>query len=52
MNLTKKNALYGLKTVQSFGFKLWNTLPLFIRIASSIATFRSKLEACFSDSYV
>ena len=48
----KRNTLYGLKTVQYFGSKLWNTLPLFIRVAGSISIFRSKLKTHFIDSYV
>ena len=49
--LLKRTSLYAHKTVQYFGSKLWNTLPLFIRIASSITTLRSKLKAYFIDSY-
>ena len=41
----KKTTLYGLQTIQYFGSKLWNTLPLFIRVAGSISLFRSKLKA-------
>ena len=48
----KRTTLYGLKTVQYFGSKLWNTLPLFIRVAGSISIFRSKLKTHFIDSYV
>ena len=48
----KITSLYGLKTVQYFGSKLWNTLPLFIRIASYITVSRSKLRAYVIDSYV
>ena len=48
----KRTSLYGPKTVQYFGSKLWNTLPFFIRIASSITVFRSKLTAYDIDSYV
>ena len=48
----KWTTLYGLKTVQYFGSKLWNTLPLFIRVAGSISIFRSKLKTHFIDSYV
>ena len=47
----KRTTLYGLKTVQYFGSKLWNTLPLFIRVASSITIFRTRLKAYFIDSY-
>ena len=47
----KNTTLYGLQTIQYFGSKLWNTLPLFIRVASSIAVFRSKLKSYFLDSY-
>ena len=43
----KRTTIYGLKTVQYFGSKVWNTLPIFIRIAGSVTTFRSKLEAFF-----
>ena len=35
----KRTTLYGLQTVQYFGFKLWTTLPLFIRVAGSISLF-------------
>ena len=41
----KRTTLYGIQTVQYFGSKLWNTLPLFIRVACSISLFRSKLKA-------
>ena len=47
----KNTTLYGLQTIQYFGSKLWNTLPLFIRVASSVAVFRSKLKTHFLDSY-
>ena len=47
----KRTTLYGLKTIQYFGSKLWNTLPIFIRVAGSAITFRSKLKAFFIDSY-
>ena len=47
----KRTTLYGLKTIQYFGSKLWNTLPIFIRVAGSVITFRSKLKAFFIDSY-
>ena len=49
--LLKRTPLYGLKTMQYFGSKLWHTLPFFIRIASSTTTFRSKLKTYFIDSY-
>ena len=32
----KNTTLYGLQTIKYFGSKLWNTLPLFIRVASSV----------------
>jgi hypothetical protein len=48
----RNTTLYGLQTIQYFGSKLWNTLPLFIRVASSVAIFRSKLKTHFIDSYV
>ena len=51
IHITKRTSLYGLKTVQYIASKLWNTLTLFIRIASSMSTFRSKLKAYFIDSY-
>ena len=47
----KNTTLYGLQTIQYFGSKLWNTLPLFIRVASSVLVFRSKLKTFFLDSY-
>ena len=47
----KRTTLYGLKTVQYFGSKLWNTLPLYIRVAGSIADFRAKLKVYFFNSY-
>ena len=50
-NPFKKTTMYGLKTVQYFGSKLWNTLPLLIRAASSVAIFRSKLKTHIIDSY-
>ena len=48
----KRTTLYGLQTVRYFGSKLWNTLPLFIRVAGSISLFRSKLKAYYIDSHV
>ncbi len=48
----KNTTLYGLKTIKYFGSKLWNTLPLFIRISSSTSVFRSCLKTFFIDSYV
>ena len=47
----KNTTLYGLQSIQFFGSKLWNTLPLFIRVASSVVVFRSKLKSYFLDSY-
>ena len=47
----KNTAMYGLQTIQYFGSKLWNTLPLFIRVASSVTVFRSKLKAHIISSY-
>ena len=41
----KSTAMYGLQTIQYFGSKLWNIRPLFIRVASSVTVFRSKLKA-------
>ena len=38
----KNTAVYGLQTIQYFGSKLWNTLPLFIR---------SKLKTHLINSY-
>ena len=46
----KRTTLYGLQTVQCFGSKLWNPLPLFIRVAGSVSLFRSKLKAYYIDS--
>ena len=47
----KNTTLYGLRTIQYFGSKLWNTLPLFIRVANSVAVFWSKLKTHFLDTY-
>ena len=47
----KNTTLYGLKTIQYFGSKLWNTLPLFIRVSNSVLIFRSNLKTFFIDSY-
>ena len=47
----KNTTLYGLQTIQYFGSKLWNTLPLFTRVANSVAVFRSKLKTHLLDSY-
>ena len=47
----KNTTVYGLQTIQVFGSKLWNTLPLFIRVASSVSVFRSKLKTYFINSY-
>ena len=46
----KDTTLYGLQTIQYFGSKLWNTLPIYIRVATSVAAFRSKLKPYFIDS--
>ena len=51
-NTLKNTTLYGHKTVQYFGSKLWNTLPIFIRVTVTAALFRSKLKAYFIDSYI
>ena len=48
----KNTTTYGLKSVQFFGSKLWNTLPLFICVAGTVTAFRSKLKTHFLDSYV
>ncbi len=48
----KNTTRYGLQTIQYFGSKLWNTLPLFIRLASSISVFRSKLKSHMIDMYL
>ena len=48
----KNTTTYGLKSVQFFGSKLWNTLPLFIRVAGTVTAFRSKLKTHFLDSYI
>ncbi|MCP4484330.1 MAG: reverse transcriptase family protein [Flavobacteriaceae bacterium] len=48
----KNTTLYGLKTIQYFGSKLWNTLPLFIRVSGSASVFRSNLKTFFLDSYL
>ncbi len=48
----RRTTLYGLKTVQYFGSKLWNTLPLFIRVARNVSNFRSKLKEYFINSYI
>ena len=44
----KRMTLYGLKTIQYFGYKLRNALPLFVRVAGSITASRSKLGAFLS----
>ncbi len=52
LNTLKNTTLYRLQTAQYFGSKLWNTLPIFIRVTATVALLRSKLEAYFIDSYV
>ena len=47
----KRTTLYGLKTVKYFGSKLWNTPPLFIRVATSSTALQSKLKAYIIGSY-
>ena len=47
----KRTTLCGLKALQYFGSKSWNTLPLFIRVAGSLTTFRSKFKAFFINSH-
>ncbi len=49
---SKNTTLYGLKTVKYFGSRLWNTLPLFIRVSSSLSVFRSGLKTFLIDSYI
>ncbi len=48
----KNTTLYGLNTIKYFGSKLWNTLPLFIRVSCSSSVFRSNLKTFFIDSYL
>ena len=48
---TINTTLYGLKTIQHFGVKLWNTIPLYILVASSTKNFCSKLKSYFLDLY-
>ena len=48
----KNTTIYGLKTIKYFGSKLWNTLPLFIRVSCSASVFRSSLKTFFIDSYL
>ncbi len=48
----KITTLYGLKTIKYFGSKLWNTIPLFIRVSTSTSVFRSSLKTFFIDSYL
>ena len=47
----KNTTMYGLQTIRYFGSKLLNTLPLFIRVASSTVVFHSKLKSYLLDSY-
>ena len=47
----KNITLYGLPTIQYFGSKVWNILPLFIRVANFVAFFQSNLKTHFLDSY-
>ncbi len=42
---------YGLKTIKYFGSKLWNTIPLFIRVSNSVFAFRSNLKTFFFNTY-
>ena len=51
-NALKNTTLYRLQTVQYFGSKLWNNLPIFIRVTVTAALLRSKLKAYLIDSYV
>ena len=44
--------LSGLQTIQYFGSILWNTLPLFVCVASSVSVFLSKLKTHFIISYL
>ena len=42
---TSKNTIqYGPRSMQYFGSKLWNTIPIYVRIATSDSIFRSKLK--------
>ena len=47
----KNTSLYGLRSSQYFGSKLWNTISLFIRVANSVPVFWSKLISHIIDSY-
>ena len=44
---TINTTLYGLQTIKFFGAKLWITIPLYIRVATSTKNFQSKLNAYF-----
>ena len=48
----QNTTLHGLKTIKYLGSKLWNTLPLFIRVTCSSSVFRSSLKTFFIDSYL
>ena len=47
----KNTTLYGFQKIQYFGSKLCNTLPLFVRVDSSVSVFRSKLKTHFINSW-
>ena len=49
---SKNTTLYGLKTVKYFGSRLWNTLPLFIRVSTSTTVFQSGLKIFLIGSYI
>ena len=50
---TSKNTIqYGLRSMQYFGSKLWNTIPVYVRIATSVSIFKSKLKEFLINAYL
>ena len=43
--------LYGLRSIKYFGAKLWNDIPIFIKMSASFNIFKSKLKEFFVNGY-
>ena len=49
---TSKNTIqYGLRSMQYFGSKLWDTIPIYVRINISVSIFKSKLNEFLINAY-
>ena len=51
--LQRKNTfIYGIRSIQYSGARLWNTLPAPIRDSQSVSVFRSQVKALFLSHYM